>query len=214
MAAVNRLSRRYPRQAVEQLLNLTPLLQAQLTSREHVEQWSKNLQATLELQRVKGTTIRVETVEDAVHQCFLPKLLMVDHGLASEHVLNYELFLTKDYQVICEFADVVGDLITRFPKIQRGGKSKVVNHFSEIADWLLEEARRGLGVQRYKGLGEMNPEQLWDTTMNPETRRMLRVSVQDVVGADEIFTTLMGDKVEPRRDFIEANALNVENLDV
>jgi DNA gyrase subunit B len=98
--------------------------------------------------------------------------------------------------------------------VSKGGDKQDVSSFKEAMSWLIEQARKGQTIQRYKGLGEMNPGQLWDTTINPQSRRLMQVKIEDAVASDDIFTTLMGDAVEPRREFIEKNALAVANLDV
>ena len=103
-------------------------------------------------------------------------------------------------------------LIQPGASVQRGGKTLPISRFAEAQAWLLDEAKKGRTIQRFKGLGEMNPEQLWETTVNTETRRLLKVKIEDAVAADQIFSTLMGELVEPRRDFIEENALKVGNL--
>jgi len=124
-------------------------------------------------------------------------------------------FLTStDYQVLNHAAKLTDGLITDKATVVRKNVTKEVRRMREVFDFLLAEASKNLGVQRYKGLGEMNPEQLWQTTMDPKNRRLLRVELEDAVAADEVFVTLMGDMVEPRRRFIEENALVVRNLDI
>jgi len=138
----------------------------------------------------------------------------VQHGVGATRYIPREFFDTNEYRHIMELAGKLKELIGEGAFIERGEKRAAISSFDEAIDWLMKEARKGQSIQRYKGLGEMNPEQLWDTTVNPETRRLMQVRVEDAVKADEIFTTLMGDQVEPRRDFIEQNALMVSNLDV
>ena len=138
----------------------------------------------------------------------------VQHGVATTRYLPREFFGTNEYKHIMALAAKTNDLLSEGSFIKRGEKESPVESFAAAVDWLMSEARRGQAIQRYKGLGEMNPDQLWDTTVNPETRRLMQVKIDDDVKADEIFTTLMGDQVEPRREFIERNALMVENLDV
>ena len=136
------------------------------------------------------------------------------YGVVETTRLGSDFFRSPEYRLTRKLADTLYDLIQKGAKVHRGKGEQAVASFAEVHDWLMAESRKGRTFQRFKGLGEMNPEQLWDTTVNPETRRLLKVTIEDAVAADEIFTTLMGDEVEPRREFIERNALYVTNLDV
>jgi DNA gyrase subunit B len=138
----------------------------------------------------------------------------VQHGIGATRYLPREFFGSNEYRHISALQAKLYGLLGDGAYVQRGERRQDVEEFTQAVDWLMAEARRGQSIQRYKGLGEMNPEQLWDTTVNPETRRLMQVKVEDAVKADDIFTTLMGDQVEPRREFIEKNALTVANLDV
>jgi DNA gyrase subunit B len=129
-------------------------------------------------------------------------------------VLSLSAFETGELRPLREAAAQLHGLVRDGAQIQRGTRSQDITSFAQAQAWLLEEAKKGRQIQRFKGLGEMNPEQLWETTVNPETRRMLQVRIEDAVAADQIFSTLMGDVVEPRREFIDANALKVSNLDI
>lgn len=136
------------------------------------------------------------------------------HGLDHCIALDRDFFLMPEIKLLVKTNRELDGLLGTGAHIFRGERKQEVSRFDQVVDWLMKEANRGLQISRYKGLGEMNPEQLWETTLNPETRRLMQVHIEDAIAADEVFTTLMGDEVEPRRDFIEKNALAVSNLDV
>ncbi|MDO8932446.1 MAG: DNA gyrase subunit B, partial [Rhodocyclaceae bacterium] len=138
------------------------------------------------------------------------------HGNLRVGYIDNDFMHAGDYAQIRKTSQMIADLVdpNGSATIRRGEKSQTISSFAEAMKWLLAEAERGLTKQRYKGLGEMNPEQLWETTMDPTVRRLLRVQIEDAIAADEIFTTLMGDNVEPRRAFIESNALYARNIDI
>ncbi len=158
--------------------------------------------------------IKIDAVFDEKSESYTLRILRTQHGVTRKSMIDVDFLHSKDYAQIQKTALMLHGLLGEGAYIKRGEHMHPVKEFREAIDWMLAEVQRGIGIQRYKGLGEMNPEQLWDTTMDPKTRRLLRTQIEDAIGADEIFTTLMGDAVEPRRLFIETNALGARNLDV
>ena len=161
-----------------------------------------------------GATYLGEVLKDEEFNRFYTKLTMRMHGIDYNYNIDYDFVESSEYKKIAALNDAINGMMSDGAYIQRGERTQAIESFKEALEWLMHEAKRGQYIQRYKGLGEMNPSQLWETTMDPDSRRMLQVKIEDAISADQLFTTLMGDHVEPRRHFIEANALNVENLDV
>ncbi|MGF1701894.1 DNA topoisomerase (ATP-hydrolyzing) subunit B [Photobacterium makurazakiensis] len=210
---VERMSRRYPTLLLNELIYQPRLGVDALTEQSAVDAWTTSLVAALNAKQSGESQYSHEVLRDEESNQWLPKVVVRTHGVEYEYPLSADLLNSKEYSKLADLSEALHELLDESAYVQRGERKNPVSSFKEALDWLIKESRRGLSLQRYKGLGEMNPEQLWETTMDPESRRMMLVTINDAVAADELFTTLMGDQVEPRRNFIEANALNA-NLDV
>jgi DNA gyrase subunit B len=207
---IQRISRYLPAEVLEAMIDMPQMNVADLQDQSKTQAWFDSLANALEK---TAHHYRITVQPSSEESPFTAQIAMIAHSVESIYPLGQNFFNTPEYQTIVELGQKLIGLLEIGAYIQRGEKKQPVSHFKEVVEWLLAEARRGLHIQRYKGLGEMNPDQLWETTMNVETRNLLQVLIEDVVTSDEIFTTLMGDQVEPRRDFIEKNALSVVNLD-
>jgi DNA gyrase subunit B len=214
MAVIDRLSRRYDRNVLEQMIYAPVVSPDRLGQREWLAGWIGGLEASLRAAlNGEGASYRLSPVESDGIIVGL-RVERDRHGMTEANELSIRFFESPEYGQLAELGQSLVGLVGEGAYATRGNDRHDVANFRQAMEWLMDEARKGQSIQRYKGLGEMNPEQLWETTVNPATRRLMQVRIEDAVAADEIFTTLMGDQVEPRRDFIERNALTVANLDV
>ena len=211
--AIKRMSRRYPPAALWSMVSLAVEVK-EGAGEEEFRQQAEQLQT--HLQKHHNGVVRYEArVEQDTDQA-LPILVVIKtlHGTTTEYRFDPVFFASNEYQSLRMLGERLGQVETGLITVKRGESTDTVLSFAEALEWYMRQAKRGLNLQRYKGLGEMNPEQLWDTTMDPTQRRLLKVVIEDDVASDDTFTTLMGDQVEPRREFIESNAFSVSNLDV
>ncbi len=213
-ATIDRLSTRFNGEILEKMIYVTPLSLGDLQDRDRVQQWCRDMEERLNDDSSGSARYTLSPEREEGDELYRIRAKVARHGIENEYVYDKEFFNSQEYLNILKLNNELDGLLGEGAFIQRGEKRQPVASFKQMMEWLMQQARRGQDIQRYKGLGEMNPEQLWETTMNPATRRMLQVQIEDAIAADEIFTTLMGDQVEPRREFIENNALSVTNLDV
>ncbi len=210
---IKRLSRRYDERVLRKIMHLSGLDRHTLRDAKKTEAFVIALQERLSEDQ-NGVTrydVSIGTDTAGLHEILVARS---EHGSVKHSRIDAEFVGSGEYRNMRALGEKLEHLVRPGATVQRGDKTEPAESFDAALAWLLAEARRGYAIQRYKGLGEMNPDQLWETTMDPGSRRLLKVNIEDGVAADETFTTLMGDQVEPRRDFIERNALSVSNLDV
>ena len=205
-------ARKYPTELTHALVKMEKLTAELMADQQGMTKWADGLNDLL--LEIPGANPSVEVEWEVEESAYVPHVRLLLKGISESVRLTKSFVEGAEYRAIATMIDRLAGLLEDGAYIKRGDRILEISHFSQGFNWLQSEARRGVDLQRYKGLGEMNPDQLWETTMDQSVRRMLRVSVDDAIGADRLFTTLMGDQVEPRREFIEANALSVVNLDV
>jgi len=205
-AVIRRLASRYNELLIRAIHQIGEL---SLDSEKNVQAYVEQLKVLMPIEN-----INFEVKQNAESNAFFIEINQLIHGNLQTSIIDQEFLLSGDYKQIIKSSQLTQNLIGTGAVIMRGEKSKPVNNFHDVLGWLMSEAKANVSIQRYKGLGEMNPEQLWETTMDPEVRRLLKVTIEDMITLEETFTDLMGDNVEPRRNFIEKNALGVSNLDI
>lgn len=212
MALIGRLSKRYDTLFLEKMTQFTVLTEAITQSKSKTTQWFNQFEQHLNQNKVKA--IYTIALSYSKHDDFEVTVNKRHNGMVKIFTLRSSFFTSKDYLKIAQYTKATVGLFGDTSLIRMGDKEHAVSNFKQAFEWMMKGVKKGQHIQRYKGLGEMNPEQLWETTLDANSRRMLQVKIEDVVTTDEIFTTLMGDVVEPRREFIVKNALDVANLDV
>ncbi|MEO5329893.1 MAG: DNA topoisomerase (ATP-hydrolyzing) subunit B [Magnetococcus sp. THC-1_WYH] len=211
---LNRLARHHDRRMILEATGAAQITHTSLESHAAALAAAERLRKRLQQSESNDERLQIDCTLDSETGTQSLVINRLIHGVQSRSVLDTHVTRTPDYREMVERSGRIFQEIGLEPIWLKGGRRQPVGNLEELVNWILAEGRKGQTIQRYKGLGEMNPDQLWETTMKPTNRTMLQVRVQDNVEADEVFTTLMGDQVEPRRDFIQANALNVVNLDI
>lgn len=213
MKTLDRLSRVYPKELTENFIYMAKILPDDLLDKAKMQKFIDDFAKKLASEERSGLTYKVALHENTELNLWIPMVEIISHGVSHFTLFNKDFFASNDYKSMIALGEKLNNLIEDGGYVQKGDRTKPVTSFKEAIEWLKTEGGKRFEIQRYKGLGEMNPEQLWETTMDPNTRRMLKVTIEDAIAADQIFNTLMGDQVEPRREFIESNALAVSNLD-
>jgi len=211
---IERLGHRFDASVLSALLEHPPITPTLWTDSAAMQAWLDGVAGRLASSGLGKPRYRLSLRPAQDEQPAAIEVVREQHGLSHTLLLPQPFFAGNEFRSILTVSQALDGLVQPGAVIRRGNASRGVMRFADVRQWLLDEAKKGRTIQRFKGLGEMNPEQLWETTVNPETRRMLQVGIEDAFAADQMFSMLMGEAVEPRRDFIEANALKVANLDI